>query len=357
VRAVADRFCAGGDVAVEHLPGGHIHDTWLVIGRYDEIVLQRLNEEVFADCVQMMDNVVRVVTHLQKRVRKARLPDAERRVLSPVRAQGGGVLVYDDHGNAWRAFHRIERAVSCPVVTRPDVAFQIGRALGRFFHDIQDLSGCPLPEVIPGFKDFVRRRHDFELVVDTDPFDRARDAQAEIEAVRRHHGLVDYLSRAQKRGLVRRRVVHNDAKAANVMLDASSGEALCVIDLDTVGTGTVLYDVGDLLRSSTVSVSEDDGEASDAAVVDELLEAALSGYLREAGLALSADELRLLPLAGPLMAYENAMRFLTDYLVGDVYFRVEREGQNLARARRQLKVLEALIRVQERVAELARQPQ
>lgn len=357
---VAREFSAGDEVTIERHIRGHIHETWFVTTRYDDFVLQRLNDRVFVDCVRMMDNVLRVVRHLQTRVRRRRLPDAHRRVLSPVRARGGGVLVFDDEGKPWRAFERVDRTFSLDVLSSPDLAFQVGRAFGSFFDDLQDLPGS-LPEAIPGFKDFGRRRKDFELVVDADPYGRAGTSADEIEAVRQHHHLVDELTEAQKRGLLRRRTVHNDAKVNNVLLDAASGEALCVIDLDTVGTGTVLFDFGDMLRSATVTLPEDqedregsaDGEdLSGLAVRDDLLEAAVTGYLREAGLALSTDELSLLPLAGPLMAYENAMRFLTDHLVGDVYYRIHRPGQNLDRARRQLRVLEALTSAQERVADL-----
>ena len=358
VEKVARQFSAGEEVTIERHSRGHIHDTWFVTTRYDDFVLQRLNDRVFDDCVRMMDNVVRVIGHLQKRVRRRRLPDAERRVLTPVRAQGGGALVFDDEGGPWRAFHRVDRAISHDVVSSPDAAFQVGRAFGRFFDDLQDLPG-PLPESIPGFKDFARRKRDFEFVVDADPYDRVRTSQEEIEAVRRHHRLGDELAQARKRGLLRQRTVHNDAKVSNVLLDAGSGEGLCVIDLDTVGPGSVLFDFGDILRSATVTSPEDrepsdeeDEDLANLAVRDDLLEAAISGYLREAGLVLSTDELSLLPLAGPLMAYENAMRFLTDHLVGDVYYRIHHPRQNLDRARRQLRVLEALTSAQERVAEL-----
>jgi aminoglycoside phosphotransferase (APT) family kinase protein len=354
VERVAAEFSAGSEITLEPGSGGHIHDTWFVTTRYDDFVLQRLNVGVFVDCVRMMENVLRVLSHLRSRVRKRRLPEPDRRVLTPVRARGGGALVFDEEGTPWRAFRRVERALSYEVGTSPAITFQIGRAFGQFFDDVQDLPGGPLPEAIVGFKDFVRRRRDFELVADADPYDRARSSKAEIEAVRHHHRLVDDLVSLRKRGLLRQRTVHNDARVNNVLLDAVTGEALCVIDLDTVGTGTVLYDFGDLLRSATVTAAEDDGDQPDLAVRDDLLQAAVRGYLREAGLLLTVDELSLLPLAGPLMAYENALRFLTDHLVGDVYYRISHPGQNLARCRTQLRVLDALTEAQGRVAELVR---
>ncbi|MCA1690643.1 MAG: aminoglycoside phosphotransferase family protein [Actinobacteria bacterium] len=353
VAAVADRFCAGPVGGVERQPGGHIHQTWVVTTRYGNFVLQRLNDQVFPNCAQVMENLVRVVVHLERRITKTRLPEPERRVLRPIRSGGGSVLVYDDHG-PWRAFRHVDRVRSHDVVTCPEAAFQVGRGLGRFFDDVQDLPGARLREPIPGFKDFARRRHDFELVVEADPAERAKGCKREIDGVRRYHPLVDDLVGAKAAGRLRERVVHNDAKAANVLLDQTTGEAMCVVDLDTVGPGTVLYDVGDLLRSATVAFGTN-GDSGAPVVRADLLEAALRGYLREAGLLLTADELALLPLAGPLMAYESALRFLTDHLVGDMYFRVRRPGDNLERARAQLWVLDGLLQASGRVAEVVRQ--
>jgi Ser/Thr protein kinase RdoA (MazF antagonist) len=237
-------------------------------------------------------------------------------------------------------------------VTSAEAAAEVGRALGDFLVGVRRLPGPPLREPIHGFKDFARRREDFEFVVEVDAYDRVATCQPEIEAVRSRHRLVDRLVDAIERGQLPERTVHNDAKADNVLLDDATGEALCVIDLDTVAPGTVLYDVGDLLRSATVTSSEDATDLSGLAVRDDLLVAALAGYLRGAAGELSAGELELLPLAGPLMAYENALRFLTDHMVGDTYYRITRPRQNLDRARGQLRVLEALWSARERVSDL-----
>jgi Ser/Thr protein kinase RdoA (MazF antagonist) len=355
VEAVAARFCAGSDGAgFERHPGGHIHDTWMVSSRYGDVVLQRLNDSIFTDCMRLVDNVERVIHHLRTRIRKAKLPESERRVLTPVRADGGLLLVYDDEGHPWRAFRRVERAASVDAPATPDQAFQIGRGLGRFFAEIQDLPGGRLPEPIPGFKDFERRRLDFDLVVEADPCGRAATCAPEISAVRNHRRILEELAAVKASGRLRRRIVHNDAKAGNVLLDRATGEAMCVCDLDTVGTGSVLHDVGDLLRSSTVTKPEDAGDPRAVAVRGDLLEAALAGYLRETGLLLSSDELDHLPMAGPLMAYESALRFLTDHLLGDVYFRIVRPGHNLHRTRVQLRILEELDAAGGRVAEIVR---
>jgi Ser/Thr protein kinase RdoA (MazF antagonist) len=342
VEGVAGRFHGPGPVRAEHFERGNVHDTWFVSagdGPSGHSVLQRLNDHVFGDCVLMVDNVLRVAAHVERRLGRS---------LPVRRALDGAVLVYDAEGRPWRAFERVPHASSHRVADSPEQAREVGRALGRFLAAIQDLPGPQLKEPIPGFKDFERRRDDFELMVDVDVAGRASTCFLETDGVRRYHRLVDRFIAALDRGDLPTRLVHNDAKADNVLLDDRTGEAVCVIDLDTVAPGTVLYDVGDLLRSATVTSPED---AASVSVRDDLMEAALGGYLAEAKGVLSPEELALIPLAGPLMAYEAALRFLTDYLGGDTYFRVTGPSHNLLRARAQLQVLDALTTAAGRVAD------
>lgn len=343
---IACRFSAGGQVRhVRYHPGGHIHDTWFVTTTERELVLQRLNDQVFPDCVLMMGNVVRVATHLARR-------RPEHPYQPPLAADDGSLVVYDGHGRPWRAFARVPGAASPEVVTTPETAREVGRAYGAFLVDVQSLPPPALLEPIPGFKDFERRRESFEFVVGLDPFDRAAHCQAEILDLRQHHRLGRRFRDAFFGGGLPGRIVHNDAKAANVLLDQASGRWLCIVDLDTVAPGTVLFDVGDLLRSATVTWPEDGTDLQALGVRDNLLCAVLGGYLSEAGALLAPEERALVPLAGPLMAYEAAMRFLTDHLAGDAYFRIDRPRHNLERARAQLRVLAALERAGDRVAGL-----
>ncbi|MFP5318487.1 MAG: phosphotransferase enzyme family protein [Acidimicrobiia bacterium] len=345
VSEVARRFCAGGPLqSVELHPGGHIHETYMVRAGSTELVLQRVNTMVFQDPVQMMDNVLRVTAHLRRKA-----PGLAAEI---VPSRDGGPLVYDDELRPWRAFRRVPGSVSQTVVTSADAATQVGRAFGRFLASVQDLPGPPLPEPIVGFKDFARRKADFEFLVDLDPFDRAGSCRREIEDVRHHHRLVKTLHAAVDTGWLPLRTVHNDAKAANALLDEATGEALCVVDLDTVAPGTVLFDVGDILRSATVTAPED-GDPASVAIRDNQVEGAICGFLSEAGDLLTDGERELIALAGPLMAYESALRFLTDFLAGDVYFRVNRPRHNLERTRAQLRILAALDRIADRVANLA----
>lgn len=346
-KTAARRFGAcGTDVRLTRQPAGHIHDTWFVEGAGDGLVLQRVNHRVFPDCDHLMTNLLRVTAYLQERE-----AEPERRVLRAVRADCGDALVSDGDGHRWRAFALVPDATAPELIDSAAAAYEVGRALGRFVASIQDLPGPLLVEPIPNFKDFGIRMDAFELTVEVDPFGRAASCAAEIDAVRAHAQLVAELEVALTSGQLPPRLVHNDAKAANVLLDDRTGEGLCVIDLDTVAPGTVLFDMGDLLRSATVSHAEDADDGG-LAVRDDLLEAALAGYLLEAGPMLTDGERALIPLAGPLMAYEGALRFLTDHLAGDVYFQVARPRHNLDRARSQLGVVDALTHARGRVAEL-----
>ncbi|HEX6597149.1 MAG TPA: aminoglycoside phosphotransferase family protein [Acidimicrobiales bacterium] len=349
--AVARRFGTEGPPqrVVPH-PGGHIHETWMVTAGSSEFVLQRINTMVFQDPILMMENVMRVTSHLSQWARR-RGVDPKRCPAQVLAARDGGLLVYDDEVRPWRAFRRVPRAVSHTVVTSAAAAWEVGRAFGRFFADVQDLPGPPLEEPIAGFKDFSRRKADFEFLIDLDPFGRADSCRRDIENVRHYHRLIKALDAALDSGRLPQRIVHNDAKAANALLDEETGEAVCVVDLDTVAPGVVLFDVGDLLRSATITLAED-GDPATIGVRDNQIEAALGGYLAEAGPLLTDGERDLIPLAGPLMAYESAMRFLTDYLAGDVYFRISSPRHNLDRTRAQVRILEALDRAGDRVAAL-----
>jgi len=231
------------------------------------------------------------------------------------------------------------------------MAGQMASVAGRFLVEVADLDGPALIEAIPGFRDFRSRLGALEAAIGADPAGRAAACAAEIEAVGAVAGLVDELESARAGGDLPLRTVHNDAKADNVLVDDATGEGLCMIDLDTTGPGSVLFDVGDLVRSAANVVDEDDPLAP-ARVGPDLLEAVVAGYLGPAGHLLTPGELGLLPLAGPLMTFEAAVRFLTDHLAGDVYFRTARPGHNLDRARAQLRLLAALVDARSVTADL-----
>ena len=300
------------------------------------MVHQRLNTSVFAALDTLMANMVRVTDHLGSRA-------PEPRHAVRLRLTGDGrPYVLDAAGAAWRTLDFIEGART---VARFDGAAQAEEAAAtatRLVADLADLTP-PLPEVIPRFHDIVGRVDVLAGAAATDAAGRAGECRAEVDAVLARAGVAHEVAAARADGRLPERTVHNDAKAENLLFDAATGSGLCLVDLDTVGPGTVLFDVGDLVRSGAARLPEDGEPLAHSSVVDhEVAAAILAGYARAGAGFLTAGEVELLPLAGPLMALEAAARFLTDHLQGDVYFKIDAPGHNLRRARNQLRLFDAL---------------
>jgi Ser/Thr protein kinase RdoA (MazF antagonist) len=335
------------------LGDGHIHDSFLVTTQgagAPAYVLQRLNRRVFPDVARMARAVERVTTHQHRALAAAGVPDPARRALTVVATTDGAPLAADDRGDHWRAFVEIPGARSHHRVEDPHLAREISGVAARFLVELSDLPGPPIEEAIPGFHDLAARREAVEAAVAAADRSTVAGCEAEIDAVRGHASVVDELVAGRRAGRLPERTVHNDAKADNVLVDERTGEGLCMIDLDTVGPGTVLFDFGDLVRSMAAGAAEDDiaaGAAEDdierSGVRRDLLEAVAAGYLDVAAGVLTGEEIDLLPLGGLVMTWEAASRFLADHLEGDVYYRVDRRGHNLDRARAQLRLLDALV--------------
>ncbi len=289
-----------------------------------------------------MDNLVRITRHQRGLLEAAGVPDAERRCLQLVPTRDGLPFHVAPDGGTWRTFRFLEGARSRDTIEGPTQAFEVARAFGRFAAALRDLPPPPLAITIPDFHDLRSRFEAFQRAVEADSHHRAASVPAEIDrAAAWFHDLERLLAERGFEGLPRR-VVHNDCKINNVMLDEASGEGLCVIDLDTVMDGTVLCDFGELVRTGTSRSPEDEVDLGSIHFELELFRAATRGYLAGAAPLLSAEEIGILPLSGPVMALENAIRFLTDHLEGDVYFRVHREGHNLDRFRAQLRLVELM---------------
>jgi hypothetical protein len=335
---------------------GHIHDTFAATYQEGErrrrYVHQRLNGRVFQDLEALMENLVRITRHQWEHLRSAGIPDPERRCLRLVRARSGRPFHVDEEGGIWRTFHFLEGVSSRDTIAEPAQAYQVGRAFGSFAASLRDLPGPPLAVTIPRFHDLPARFAAFEEAVAADSQRRAASVSAEIDAAAaRFQGLTRLLAERGFAGLPRR-VVHNDCKIDNAMLDDETGEGLCVIDLDTVMEGTTLCDFGELVRTGTSRAPEDAVDLASIRFELDLFRAATRGYLDGAASLLTAEEIAVLPLSGPVMALENAIRFLTDHLRGDVYFRIHRKGQNLDRFRSQLRLVELMSERLEEMGEI-----
>jgi hypothetical protein len=323
---------------------GHINDTFLVTcaggaAPPQRFILQRINTHVFKDPLAVMANIAAVTCHLRERLTREGDP-SEGCALSLVPARDGRDYAIDAEGGFWRVFDYVE-GVTLDASTGPAAAREAARAFGRFQRQLVDYAGPRLAYTIPRFHDTPDRLARFEAALHDDPRGRAAGARAEVDALLSRAPLASGLADHAARGGLPERVVHNDTKINNVRF-APSGEAVCVIDLDTVMPGLALHDFGDLVRSAAATALEDERDLSRVAADPEIVSALAEGYLSEAGEFLTPEEKAALLLSGHVMVYQQALRFLTDHLEGDRYFRVHREGHNLDRARTQLRLLESL---------------
>lgn len=347
LEAAVSAFAPGEPLlGAERHGSGHIHETWIArsgtAGAARRRLLQRLNTVVFPEPGLLMENLVRVTAHLREKLRSGG-GDPGRRCLCPLRTASGGWLFADEDGGLWRAFEFVEDARSLDAVEGPRQALEAARAFGAFAAQLADLPGPPLRETIPRFHDLGRRVAAFETALRADARGRAGALREEVRGLRHALASLERALPAARLAALPRRIAHHDCKLNNLLLDARSGEALCVIDLDTVMPGTLLSDFGSLVRTATCRAAEDERELEKIDFDLELFEALARGYLAGAGELLGEAERDALACAGALLTLLDASRFLTDHLAGDVYFRVHREGQNLDRARAQLRLAERML--------------
>jgi hypothetical protein len=341
VRAVARQFQIHGEF-LEAAPygSGHINDTYCVVfnqgGQRVRYIFQRINHNIFKNPVALMENIRRVTAHLEKK--SAGQPDASRRLLTLIPARDGAAYHRDGEGNVWRVYVFIERARTFDAVESVAQALQAAKAFGQFQKLLADLLAPRLHDTIPDFHHTPKRFAALEKAIQADAANRAALAKPEIDFALRHKAICSVLLDAN----LPERVTHNDTKFNNVMLDDATGEGICVIDLDTVMPGLALYDFGDMVRTTTSPAKEDERDLSKVTMQFPMFEALVRGYLSSAAEFLTPAEKSFLPFAGKLITFEIGLRFLTDFLAGDTYFKVHRDGHNLDRCRTQFKLVESI---------------
>ncbi|MGE3313165.1 MAG: phosphotransferase enzyme family protein [Limisphaerales bacterium] len=334
---------------------GHINETfgatYADAGSSCAVVHQTINTQVFREPVRLMGNVVRVTEHLRRRLEATRVDQLDRRALRVIPARDGLPYHIDEAGTYWRTFAFVDGVRSYDAVESPRQAYQAGFAFGQFQSLLSDLPSSDLATTIPDFHHTPRRFEKLVRAVESDEFRRAGLARREIDFALSMAPLVSALIAAGERGDVPVRVTHNDTKFNNVLLDTQTGEAMCVVDLDTVMPGLVLYDFGDMVRTTTSRTAEDEQFLDRVELELPMFEALARGYLEATRSFLTAGERRLLVLSGKLITFTIGIRFLTDYLEGDPYFRIHREQHNLDRCRKQFRLIESM---NEREAEMQR---
>ena len=311
---------------------GHINETHLVVtasGR--RYILQKINHRVFRDVAGLMENVAAVTDYLRGQTSD---PRAVMRLVKTV----GGASYLEHAGEFWRVYDFVEDSICLQLSETPEDFYESAVAFGSFQQQLKDFPAATLHETIPNFHNTVDRYRIFKETLAADPMGRARDVQAEIGFALAREEEAGTLVRLLAEEKLPLRVTHNDTKLNNVMLDAKTRKALCVIDLDTVMPGLSLYDFGDSIRFGAASAEEDEQDLSKMEMRLELFETYTKGFLGACP-GLTDLERELLPLGAKLMTLECGVRFLTDYLDGDHYFATHRPGQNLDRARTQFKLV------------------
>lgn len=325
------------DVKVEAYGNGHINDTYIADSE-PKYILQRINHAIFKNPEQVMSNILGVTEHLRKKIAAAG-GDPNRETLTVIKTKDGASFYKTEDGNYYRMYNYVENAVSYEAVECPEQFYEAARAFGRFQNMLADYSAEKLYDTIPFFHDTVKRFGDFEAAVANDAAGRRASVEKEIEFVLARKADSAVVVDAIADGRVPLRVTHNDTKLNNVMLDEKTGKGVCVIDLDTVMPGSLLYDYGDALRFGASSGAEDEVDLDKIYFDLELFEAFTKGFIEEVGDKLTPTEIELLPFSAKLLTYECGMRFLGDYLNGDTYFKIHREHHNLDRARTQFKLV------------------
>lgn len=325
---------------------GHINDTSIATvsqaGTRVRYIFQRINGRIFQDPEALMDNIVRVTSEARQQLVRAGVPDDSRRALSVIPATDEKPFHKDEEGRYWRCYPFIEGTRTYDIIHNPRQAYEAARAFGEFQKLVAGLEGPRLHETIPDFHNTRSRFERLKEVAAADPRGRLASADPEWNFIRERERLLDVLLDLQAEGRIPERVTHNDTKLNNVMIDDATETGICVIDLDTVMPGLALYDFGDMVRTATSPAAEDETDLSKVRLQMPMFEALVRGYLSTAGSFLNEVEKAHLAFSGKLIALEIGIRFLTDHLEGDVYFKTKRPGHNLDRCRTQLALVKSI---------------
>ena len=345
VRELAAKFAPRGCVG-EPRPfgGGHINDTYL-FSREDECgaqyVLQRINKTAFPHPEQVMDNMLRVTEYLRQRIIE-RGGDPVRETLRLLQTDEGSFFVIDRNGDYWRSYSFVSDSISYDRCEDENIFCESGHAFGRFLSMLDGFDAASLHETIVQFHDTPKRFRDFRAAVENDAAGRAEGVRELIEKALGYEAFASTLTGALACGELPLRVTHNDTKLNNVLIDEKTGHAVCVIDLDTVMPGLCAYDFGDAIRFGASTAAEDEKDLDKVQLSMPMFRAFARGYLGEVREALTENEVESLPVGAKMMTLETGIRFLGDYLNGDVYFKTDYPEHNLVRAKTQLKLVEEM---------------
>lgn len=342
-REAIENFCFEGSLEKDIPWGdGHINDTYRLTfttgGKPKRYILQRMNRSIFPKPVEVMENIVGVTSYLRKKIIENG-GDPERETLNVIPAKDGKMYYVDSQGEYWRAYAYIEGAGCFNQVERPEDFYESAVAFGNFQRMLAEYPAATLHETISGFHDTKKRFAVFQRAVQEDSFGRASLVQPEIDFILAREKVADCFGELLAKKEILLRVTHNDTKLNNIMIDNATRKGICVIDLDTVMPGLAMNDFGDSIRFGASTALEDEQDLDKVACDMELFELYTKGFIEGCAGRLTKREIELLPMGAKVMTFECGMRFLTDYLQGDSYFKIHRPGHNLDRCRTQLKLV------------------
>lgn len=348
---------SGEPVSWERYGSGHINDTFRLVckdGDQERLyIIQRINHEIFTDPVSLMNNIAGVTSFLREKI-TAQGGDPTRETLNIVKARDGRNYAVDSEGNYWRGYLFISGATCFDKVRNPEDFYQSGKAFGHFQRQLAEYPAEELTETIVDFHNTPVRLETFKKAVEEDILGRAHLVEEEIKFVMDRAGEAGAAMEMLKEGKLPLRVTHNDTKLNNIMIDDGTGEALCIIDLDTIMPGLSIFDFGDSIRFGANTADEDEPDVSKVSLSLPLFEIYTKGFLEGCQGSLTKEERDMLPMGAKLMTFECGMRFLTDYLQGDTYFRISRENHNLDRTRTQFALVADMEKKWNEMAEIVR---
>ncbi len=355
-KSIIAQFCVDGEfVRGEAYGCGHINDTYAVYmndrGCVYRVLLQRINTDIFSDVDGLMSNILGVTSHLRKKIAQ-RGGNPDRETLTVIRTKSGAPY-YRNEAGCWRVYMFIEDTLTLQSARSRDDLYSCGSAFGAFLRDLADYDAETLTEAIPDFHNTPKRLETLRRAVAEDKMGRAAEVESEISFALSRTERAAAITSALSSGAIPLRVTHNDTKLNNTLVDISTQKCLCVIDLDTVMPGSALYDYGDAIRFSASTAPEDETDLSKVGLDLDLFEAFTSGYVCASGGSLTAAEIKLMPDAAIIMTLECGVRFLTDYLEGDTYFKIHRPRHNLDRCRAQFKLVEDMEIKYNKMADIA----
>ena len=322
---------------------GHINDTYLLTFEIAEmgtikVILQRMNKNIFTKPIELMENILNVTSYLRKKIIENG-GDPDRETLNVIRTVDDMPYFVDSEGEYWRSYKFITDATSYDQVESPEDFYQSAVAFGNFQRLLAEYPAETLHETIEGFHDTKARFQVFKKAVEDDVCGRAASVQKEIQFVLEHEHLANVFADLLEKKEIPLRVTHNDTKLNNIMIDNKTRKGICVIDLDTVMPGLAMNDFGDSIRFGASTATEDEQDLSKVSCDMELFDLFAKGFSAGCGGKLTEKEIDLMPTGAMVMTFECGMRFLTDYLQGDTYFKIHRENHNLDRCRTQFKLV------------------